>query len=93
MKDRLPPTDARLRPDQRCLENGDTDGAAKEKNRLEEAQRARRKENEKKGTHHIPAYFDFTKHEVTGEMIWKFNGKYWQDRANKDWSRLIRIYE
>eukprot|EP00106_Octopus_bimaculoides_P020477 XP_014787919.1 PREDICTED: oxysterol-binding protein-related protein 2-like [Octopus bimaculoides] len=39
LKDRLPPTDSRLRPDIRLLEQGDIDGAAIEKNRLEEKQR------------------------------------------------------
>ncbi|GAB1597929.1 oxysterol-binding protein-related protein 1-like isoform X1 [Argonauta hians] len=39
LKDNLPPTDSRLRPDIRLLEQGDIDGAAIEKNRLEEKQR------------------------------------------------------
>eukprot|EP00116_Pleurobrachia_bachei_P007523 sb/3467785/ len=37
------PTDSRNRPDQRFLEHGDVEGAAEEKLRLEEKQRARRK--------------------------------------------------
>lgn len=49
LKDKLPPTDSRFRPDQRALEHGDTDTAIKEKHRLEENQRKRRKENEKNG--------------------------------------------
>lgn len=44
---RIAPTDSRLRPDQRALENGDFKLAAFEKNRLEEKQRAVRKYNEK----------------------------------------------
>lgn len=43
LKEKLPPTDSRLRPDQRALEMGETDLAIKEKHRLEEAQRARRR--------------------------------------------------
>lgn len=39
----LCPTDSRLRPDIRKLELGDMDGAAAEKNRLEEKQRDSRK--------------------------------------------------
>lgn len=39
----LCPTDARLRPDILCLENGDLEGASKEKTRLEEKQRDSRK--------------------------------------------------
>ncbi|KAL7737471.1 hypothetical protein ACLKA6_007608 [Drosophila palustris] len=41
--DTLCPTDARLRPDILCLENGDLDGASREKTRLEEKQRDTRK--------------------------------------------------
>lgn len=36
LRDRLPPTDSRFRPDQRALEEGETDLAIKEKHRLEE---------------------------------------------------------
>lgn len=38
---------SRLRPDIRLLENGDIDGAANEKNRLEEKQREARKSRKK----------------------------------------------
>ena len=37
LRSKLPPTDSRLRPDQRALECGDTELAVKEKHRLEEA--------------------------------------------------------
>ncbi|CAH1400192.1 unnamed protein product [Nezara viridula] len=43
MEKKLCPTDCRLRPDIRKLENGDLDGAAAEKTRLEEKQRDARK--------------------------------------------------
>lgn len=41
-------TDSRLRPDVRCLENGDLDGAVAEKTRLEEKQRETRKARKSK---------------------------------------------
>lgn len=44
---RLCPTDSRLRPDVRFLERGDVDGAAREKTRLEDKQRACRKHAKK----------------------------------------------
>ena len=37
MKEKLPHTDARFRPDQRAFENGNTDLASKEKHKLEES--------------------------------------------------------
>lgn len=39
VKEKLPPTDSRLRPDQRHLENGEYDKANSEKLRLEMRQR------------------------------------------------------
>ncbi|XP_055955417.1 oxysterol-binding protein-related protein 1 isoform X2 [Patella vulgata] len=44
----LPPTDSRLRPDIRFLEEGNIDAAADEKNRLEEKQRQAKKDRKKK---------------------------------------------
>ncbi|KAG6489537.1 hypothetical protein ZIOFF_050811 [Zingiber officinale] len=43
LKEKLPPTDSRLRPDQRCLENGEYEMANAEKLRLEQRQRQARK--------------------------------------------------
>ena len=40
LKNKLPPTDSRFRPDQRALEVGDLVKAAEEKARLEDKQRA-----------------------------------------------------
>lgn len=39
LKEKLPPTDSRLRPDQRHLENGEYEKANLEKQRLEKRQR------------------------------------------------------
>jgi hypothetical protein len=39
LKEKLPPTDSRLRPDQRHLENGEYEKANMEKQRLEKRQR------------------------------------------------------
>ena len=92
LREKLAPTDTRLRPDQRALELGDTETAIKEKHRLEEAQRARRREHAERGTEHIPAYFEMRLMEATGEEIWQSNGRYWEDRDRRDWTRLTLIY-
>lgn len=76
----LPPTDTRLRPDQRAMENGEYDLAATEKNRVEEKQRATRKRREMNGEEFIPHWFYKTKCGITGEEYWVFNGKYWNER-------------
>lgn len=54
--------------------------ASKEKNRLEDAQRIRRKENEKNGIEFKPVYFEEKYIPESGENIYRFNGKYWNDR-------------
>ncbi len=54
----LPPTDSRLRPDQRRLEEGDLDTAEELKAKLEEAQRKRRKAMEETGQEWAPRWFE-----------------------------------
>jgi hypothetical protein len=43
LKPKLPPTDSRFREDQRAYEQGNIELATKEKSKLEDNQRARRK--------------------------------------------------
>ncbi|KAK7525719.1 uncharacterized protein IWZ02DRAFT_374173 [Phyllosticta citriasiana] len=76
----LAPTDTRLRPDQRAMEDGEYDRAAEEKNRVEEKQRARRREREAKGEHFEPRWFKRGTCETTGEGYWVFGGDYWRVR-------------
>ena len=47
LEENVAPTDTRLRPDQRLMEDGKWDDANKEKLRLEEKQRAARRKKEK----------------------------------------------
>jgi hypothetical protein len=76
----LPPTDTRLRPDQRAMEDGLYDFAATEKNRVEEKQRKARRERESRGEEWVPRWFYKGRDETTGEDYWVFNGTYWQER-------------
>jgi hypothetical protein len=76
----LAPTDSRLRPDQRAMEEGEYDFAATEKNRVEEGQRARRRVREAKGDEFIPKWFRKAKHPVTGLQYWDFDNSYWDAR-------------
>ncbi|KAE8387184.1 Oxysterol-binding protein-domain-containing protein [Aspergillus alliaceus] len=65
LKQYLPPTDTRLRPDQRAMEEGEYDLAANEKHRLEEKQRAKRRERETKGEEYQPKFFTRSKSATT----------------------------
>lgn len=93
LKNSLPPTDSRLRPDQRALESHDYDLAAKEKHRLEEKQRKVRKENDKKKNYkHNPMYFIETYDNLSGDLIYQYNGKYWSDRYAKRFEDFPDIF-
>ncbi|XP_054723280.1 oxysterol-binding protein-related protein 2-like isoform X1 [Uloborus diversus] len=78
MKSVLPPTDSRLRPDIRKLEEGDVDGAAFEKNRLEEKQREARKIRKKEKTIFEPVFFSSKPHPYAKEEFWCYKGGYWE---------------
>ncbi|KAJ7169624.1 oxysterol binding protein [Mycena filopes] len=68
---KLPPTDSRRRPDVRALEEGQLDVAEREKTRVEEAQRERRRNGEDTQ----PRWF-----KQVGEE-WEYTGGYWEARA------------
>ncbi|KAI9791396.1 MAG: hypothetical protein M1816_003963 [Peltula sp. TS41687] len=92
----LPPTDTRLRPDQRAMENGEYDLAAQEKVRLEEKQRAKRREREAKGEEFVPRWFAKAKCNTTGDDYWLFDGDYWEIRGRVaqggQWKAIEEIF-
>lgn len=95
-KGKLPPTDCRLRPDQRAAENGDLDTAETWKAKLEENQRVRRKELEERNENHKPRWFVRVDagEGGDGEEFWKLkSGKdgYWEERARGKWEGVEDI--
>ena len=66
LKPLIAPTDTRLRPDQRAMEDGEYDLAAREKTRVEEKQRATRRRREQAGEEFVPRWFERVAHPVTG---------------------------
>ncbi|XP_056908045.1 oxysterol-binding protein-related protein 7 isoform X1 [Takifugu flavidus] len=83
----LPPTDTRLRPDQRMLEEGKVDETDKKKDEIEERQRERRKELSKMGKDHVPRFFKKST-DSCGRDVWITNETYWKLRENPGFSRL-----
>uniref|UniRef100_A0A671LAX2 Oxysterol-binding protein n=1 Tax=Sinocyclocheilus anshuiensis TaxID=1608454 RepID=A0A671LAX2_9TELE len=81
IKDKLPPTDTRFRPDQRLLEKGKVEEADKRKDEIEEKQRERRKAMTKRGEEHVPRFFVKTL-DHAGREAWVTNGIYWKIREN-----------
>ncbi|XP_051803234.1 oxysterol-binding protein-related protein 1 isoform X2 [Acanthochromis polyacanthus] len=76
----IPQTDCRLRPDIRAMENGDIDLASEEKKRLEEKQRAARKNRSKSDEEWKTKWFQQGQNPHTSSQDWLFCGGYW-DRA------------
>jgi len=83
------PTDSRLRPDQRLLEEGDCEKSNEIKGKLEEKQRAKRKEerNEPK-----PIWFDKIIDIDTKEINFIYNNKYWDCKKNQSWNQCPDIF-
>ncbi|KAL2071573.1 hypothetical protein VTL71DRAFT_12808 [Oculimacula yallundae] len=93
-KGKLPITDCRLRPDQRAAESGDLDTAEQLKARLEEGQRARRKDMESRGDIHKPRWFTRIEGGDEGEEVWKLKGGkegYWEERSKGQWTGVEDI--
>ncbi|XP_010529486.1 PREDICTED: oxysterol-binding protein-related protein 2A-like isoform X2 [Tarenaya hassleriana] len=85
IKEKLPPTDSRLRPDQRHLENGEYEKANGEKQRLERRQRMSRKLQESGWR---PRWF-----ERDGENgTFKYTGGYWEARKQRSWVNCPDIF-
>ncbi|KAI0434438.1 Oxysterol-binding protein-domain-containing protein [Xylaria sp. FL1042] len=95
-KNRLPPTDTRLRPDQQLAEQGKLDDAESWKVRLEEAQRARRRDLEERGEEYKPKWFYKVADTPDGEELWRFRGgkdSYWEERSRGEWKGVEKIFD
>lgn len=95
-KDKLAPTDCRLRPDQRLAELGNLDEAEEWKQRLEEAQRSRRRDLEERGESYKPKWFVMAEDSPEGEEVWKIKGGkdgYWEERARGGWGGVENLFD
>lgn len=86
------PTDSRQRPDQRLMEKGSFQEADEVKGLLEEKQRAARKAREANNIQYEPLWFSKTKDQLTGNMIYTYNGKYWNSKKASDWSNCPDLF-
>ncbi|XP_039595276.1 oxysterol-binding protein-related protein 7 [Polypterus senegalus] len=87
LKTLLPPTDTRLRPDQRYLEEGNLEAAETHKHRVEQLQRERRQVLEENGVLHQPRFFTRTV-DASGKEIWFSNGTYWKQRKDPGFHKM-----
>ncbi|KAL0119239.1 hypothetical protein PUN28_009669 [Cardiocondyla obscurior] len=98
----IAPTDSRLRPDQRLMEDGRWDEANAEKLRLEEKQRAARRarehDTEKAAAQGLsyetyePLWFRKKQDPYTDSRCYIYNGEYWEHKSRGDWSRCPNIF-
>ncbi|RUS70779.1 hypothetical protein EGW08_021458 [Elysia chlorotica] len=101
-EDGVAPTDSRLRPDQRCMEDGRWDEANRVKVRLEEKQREARKLREAQAekakaegrelAQYKPTWFRKERCSVMGGVMHRYNKLYWDCKARQDWSSCPDIY-
>ncbi|KAL8161676.1 hypothetical protein V2J09_013165 [Rumex salicifolius] len=82
--EKLPPTDSRLRPDQRHLENGEYEMANAEKLRLEQLQRQARKMQESGWQ---PRWF-----ERDEDGCYRYRGGYWEAKEKGNWDGIHGIF-
>ncbi|KAH7730310.1 Oxysterol-binding protein [Aphelenchoides avenae] len=89
------PTDSRLRPDQRLMEEGEWPAANLVKRKLEDAQRTRRRLREQDGTDYQPLWFrPKTEEEMMDKNdCYEFTGDYWKQKATADWSLCPNIFK
>ncbi|XP_070689578.1 oxysterol-binding protein 2 isoform X2 [Pempheris klunzingeri] len=96
------PTDSRLRPDQKLMEEGRWDEANSEKQRLEEKQRAVRRRREAEASDALddgreyegyqPLWFHQRRDSITGETNFVYKGGYWEAKERRDWSMCPDIF-
>lgn len=96
------PTDSRLRPDQRLMEETKWDEANELKVKLEEKQRAVRRAREEEAERaaaegkpyvpYEPSWFKTIKDPITGNPVHVYKQDYWQCKKIQDWSRCPKIY-
>lgn len=98
----IAPTDSRLRPDQRLMEDGDWDKANEAKVMLEEKQRATRRQREEEAERaasegrpyvpYEPTWFKKSKDPITGSPVHIYNHEYWNCKESQHWARCPNIY-
>uniref|UniRef100_A0A672ISZ5 Oxysterol-binding protein n=1 Tax=Salarias fasciatus TaxID=181472 RepID=A0A672ISZ5_SALFA len=79
----LPPTDTRLRVDQRLLEEGNLEAAEEQKQRIEELQRERRRVLEESDASHQTKFFRKSKDDE-----WVSNNTYWELRKDPGFTHI-----
>ena len=81
LKNILPKSDSRLRPDQREYELGNIDEAIKLRQIIEDNQRSRHKQFEEKKIVYEPFYFNNIFNDNSNDFVYVYKGGYFEDRS------------
>lgn len=79
----LPPSDSRLRGDVKALKQLNMKLAGKEKTKIEEAERLKRREREARSHKWTPVYFEKKASESEKGASWQYIGNYWEERDQR----------
>ena len=93
LKNFLPISDTRFRPDQREYENGNIEKAQEIKVKLENNQVKRQEIYDNNQKEYKPNYFINKYNEDSSDFIYMYNGKYWEDRENKNFNHIVDIFK
>ena len=93
LKDIIPVSDTRNRPDQKEYEIGSTEKSQELKAIIEEMQVYKQDILDKSNKEHQPIYFTNEYNEDSKDFVYMYKGGYWEDRKNKKFKNLKNVFD
>ena len=93
LKEFIPVSDTRNRPDQKEYEIGSTEKSQEIKTIMEEMQVYKQDILDKNNKEHQPIYFSNEYNEDSKDFVFTYKGGYWEDRKKKKFSKLKNVFD
>ena len=93
LKEIIPVSDTRNRPDQKEYEIGSTEKSQELKAIIEEMQVYKQDILDKSNKEHQPIYFTNEYNEDSKDFVYMYKGGYWEDRKNKKFKGLKNVFD
>ena len=93
LKEIIPVSDTRNRPDQKEYEIGSTEKSQEIKAVLEEMQVYKQDILDKSNKEHQPIYFTNEYNEDSKDFVYMYKGGYWEDRKKKKFNKLKDVFD
>ena len=93
LKEIIPVSDTRNRPDQKEYEKGSTEKSQELKAIIEEMQVYKQDILDKSNKEHQPIYFTNEYNEDSKDFVYMYKGGYWEDRKNKKFKNLKNVFD